>query len=161
MTDMNPRNSKYGVFEAKGYQVFSTKTMKKATEQVQQIKSINNTVPEKIIAYTRLSPSGNTIRTKDPEGGIFDIEIDNEVAILWQYLPIVELFLENGYEREKGFCVLNRSFMEGSSRLKVSEDLFDVLHEYHRNLDNVGADDWSRNKIANAIKSNQLKVIVE
>ena len=161
MSDTNPKKSRYGVFEAKGYKSFRTDTMEKAIEQVQQIKSINKKTPEKIVAYTRLSPTGNTIRTKDPEGGFLDIEVENELAILWQLLPIIELFSENEFEMKDGFCILNRSFMEGSSRLKVSKELYDVLNEYHRNLENVGTDDWSRNKIANVIERNELRVIVE
>ena len=164
MDATDPRKSNYGVFEAKGYQYFGTKTMQKAIEQVQQIKSINyKSNIQKIVAYTRLLPSGNTIRTKDPEGGVFDLELDNRLAILWQYLPVVDLFKEfenrKKFKSSDGFYVLNHSFVEGSERLKISKDLFDVLDKHRSDLREI--DPESNEKLDRVINDNLLKVIIE
>ena len=123
-------NSKYGVFEAKGYQIFRRSTMVNAVDQVQQIKSINNDPDiKRIVAYSRLKSSEIILRTKDPTEGEFNINLDVYDALLWQYMPLFELTKEIGVSRDNEYTYCELNFVDGFEKLRFNSSFYGLLQE--------------------------------
>lgn len=92
---MNGKYCNYGAFEAKGYNQFRNKIVEKAINQVQQIKAINGEKNIlKIVSYSCITNSGINLSSIDPMGGNIELSFNRKIALLWQYLPIAELFAE-------------------------------------------------------------------
>ena len=72
----------YGVFEAKGYNRYNSKTMEHAYDQVKRIGIVNNVkTSDNIVSFSVLNFTDNSIRFKDPLGEE-KIEID---IYIWHY----------------------------------------------------------------------------
>lgn len=161
LVGMNIKGRKYGVFEAKGYQYFYQGVMRKAVNQVQQIKSINGKPVDRIVAYSRLLSSGNTIRTKDPTEGFYNIELDDLAALIWQYLPVVELLNElqsnKNYKTSDNFQVFDASFIEGSKHIKIHSDTFNLINDFLE----VNSWDEKYNKRLSNVNAGAFKLYIE
>lgn len=159
-------NSKYGVFEAKGYQIFRRKTMVNAVDQVQQIKSINNDSDiKRIVAYSRLKSSDITLRTKDPLKGKINIELDVNEALVWQFMPLYELMKEIGVTKENEHVYCETNFVEGFKKLELHSEFYDFLNtiavDYQGDIHCVTRSQELSDKFSEIGQNKHLKLIVE
>ena len=154
--------SKYGVFEAKGYQIFRRRTMVNAIDQVQQIKSINtDSNIKRIVAYSRLNSSAITLRTKDPMEGNIEIELDTEDALIWQYMPLYDLTKELGVTRDNRYAYCKTNFVEGFKVLKFHPKFYGLLQEASDDYKNEKSMKKYKGRIADLVQKDYWGVKVE
>lgn len=154
--------SKYGVFEAKGYQIFRRRTMVNAIDQVQQIKSINSDPDiKRIVAYSRLNSSAITLRTKDPTKGKIKLELDTEDALLWQYMPLYDLTKELGIAKDNRYAYCEIDFVEGFEVLKFHPEFYGLLQEASDDYKNEKSMKKYKGRIADLVQKDYWGVKVE
>ena len=109
-------NKNRGVFEAKGHlgTKIDASVVEHAYDQVHQVASINHIrVKDRYVLYSILNEDANVIDYKDPDGNE-NIDLDIYMALLSQYIPIVQLIEELGYQ-DNGYRIR-------ASKLKINSE---------------------------------------
>ncbi len=140
----NSLMNEFGIFEAKGRQIYTENAMQKAYDQVKRIGYVNGIrVQRNIASIFIIDPSDVTIRFKDPIGEE-GLTFNPYVAFIWQCLPIFELLKEMQTINENDY-IISESFESkevDSFKVRMNESLYGLCEiisesksgEYNRNI---------------------------
>ena len=126
---MNKFMDKYGVFEAKGGFTFRRSRIEHAYDQVHKIKSINKESNiDRIVSYFRIREKNSLLRIKDPEGKEIALKFDQCAAIIWQYIPVIELIHECEYGIDGEEIYSSLDLIEGLNGIKINRQFYKVVN---------------------------------
>lgn len=143
----NKSLTEFGVFEAKCGDRINESTMIHAYQQAKQVKSINGQVPSKnIVSFAKIGSKNKLkIRTKDPSDGNNELRLNYD-ALIWQYVPVVELYDEIQKEGipEQTYPLLHSLMPNG----------FEINHTLHEFVKSFKGFQDDNEKLTLAIKEN-------